>query len=381
MTSVHMRDTQSAKSGSSANGVEVRDISKRFGDVPALQPTSFIIESGSFVTLLGPSGSGKTTLLKIIAGFEDPTTGSVLINGVDMTDTAPHRRNIGFVFQQYALFPHMTVAQNIAYPLEMKRLARNAIRERVDQTLEFVRLTGLADRKPTELSGGQQQRVALARAIIFNPPLLLMDEPLAALDKRLREEMQFEIRRMQRELKITTIAVTHDQSEALVMSDRIFVLKNGALQQTGCPESLYQSPENEFVATFVGESNILNGKVAAVDGRLFVVLGDGLCIPIGEGRPPAGADVTCVLRPEAIELGQREADLAIGLNAEVVERIFCGDTLRLRLRLDKAPKTTLLAKVRALRSSLLPEVGSSVRLGWRPEDLIVIERTEGGRRQ
>ena len=190
-----MRNARTEKSQIPAGGVEVRQVSKCFGDVLALKPTSFRIESGTFVTLLGPSGSGKTTLLKIIAGFEEPTTGSVLIDGSDMTDTAPHRRNVGFVFQQYALFPHLTVAQNIAYPLEMRRMARNAIRERVAETLNLVRLSGFSDRKPSELSGGQQQRVALARAIIFKPPVLLMDEPMAALDKRLREEMQFEIRR------------------------------------------------------------------------------------------------------------------------------------------------------------------------------------------
>jgi putative spermidine/putrescine transport system ATP-binding protein len=207
-----------------------------------------------------------------------------------------------------------------------------------------------------------------------------MDEPMAALDKRLREEMQLEIRSLQRNLKITTIAVTHDQSEALVMSDRIIVLKDGALQQMGSPESLYQSPENEFVATFVGESNVLTGKVTNTGGGPKVVLSDCLSIPIGEDAPPAGTDVTCVLRPEAIELGLPETRQGIVLSAEIIESIFCGDTVRLRLRLAGASNITLVARMRAQRSVVLPAVGSSVKLGWRQQDLIVIKRHSGGGR-
>ena len=358
-----------------ANGeVEVRGIAKRFGAVDAVRPTTFRVAGGRFVTLLGPSGSGKTTLLKLIAGFEEPSAGTVHIAGREMTHVAPYRRNVGFVFQQYALFPHLTVAQNVAYPLEMRRLARNDIRNAVSETLELVRLADLAGRRPSELSGGQQQRVALARAIVFHPPVLLMDEPMAALDKRLREEMQYEIRALQRRLGITTVAVTHDQSEALVMSDEIFVLRDGMLQQSGSPEELYRNPCNEFVATFLGESNILRGKVAGPADAPSLMLGERLRIPLAKPAPQAGTESAYVLRPEAIDVAPIQGAPSVTVQTEVIDRVFCGDLVRLRLQLRDAPGTTLIAKVGAGRWREIPELGSMVPANWRSEDMIVVKR-------
>ncbi len=352
----------------------MRGIAKRFGAVDAVRPTTFRVAGGRFVTLLGPSGSGKTTLLKLIAGFEEPSTGTVHIAGREVTHVAPYRRNVGFVFQQYALFPHLTVAQNVAYPLEMRRMPRNDIRNAVSDTLELVRLGDLADRRPSELSGGQQQRVALARAIVFRPPVLLMDEPMAALDKRLREEMQYEIRALQRRLGITTIAVTHDQSEALVMSDEIFVLKDGMLQQSGSPEDLYHNPCNEFVATFLGESNILQGQVAGPDDEPSLTLGESLRIPLAKPAPQAGTQSAYMLRPEAIEVAPIQRASNVTVHAEVIDRVFCGDVVRLRLQLRDAPGTTLIAKVGAARSREVPDLGSMVPASWRSEDMIIVKR-------
>jgi ABC-type Fe3+/spermidine/putrescine transport system ATPase subunit len=256
----------------------------------------------------------------------------------------------------------------------MRRMARADIRKAVTETLELVRLGGFASRRPSELSGGQQQRVALARAIVFHPPVLLMDEPLAALDKRLREEMQFEVRALQRRLGITTIAVTHDQSEALVMSDEIVVLKDGMLQQSGTPEDLYYNPSNEFVATFLGESNILQGRVGGSAEEPNLAVSESLRIPLAMPAPPAATHITCVLRPEAIDVSQIPTPSSVTVPAEVIDRIFCGDAVRLRLQLRDAPGTTLTVKFRTTRSREVPELGSTVPATWRTEDMIVIRR-------
>lgn len=242
--------------------LEVRQLSKMFGATRVVDDLSFRVEGGAFLTLLGPSGSGKTTTLRMIAGFEDPTEGEIRVADDVVTEAPAHKRNIGVVFQQYALFPHLTVFQNIAYPLEMRKRAKGEIRRRVESVVALVRLQGFESRYPKQLSGGQQQRVALARAIVFEPPVLLMDEPLGALDKRLREVMQVEIRHLQRQLGITTVSVTHDQIEALVMSDVIAVLDRGRLQQIAPPLEAYQRPANQFVADFIGESNLLSGTMS-----------------------------------------------------------------------------------------------------------------------
>ena len=262
-----------------AGRLDVEAISKTFGEVTALADVSLGVSAGEFVTILGPSGSGKTTLLKVIAGFETADLGRIRVDGADVTDLDPALRNIGMVFQNYALFPHMSVARNVAYPLAMRGMAKREIAERVVEALDMVELGSMAERLPKQLSGGQQQRVALARATVFQPRLLLLDEPFGALDRKLREQMQLEVRRLQRRLGLTTLFITHDQEEALVMSDRVAVMDKGRVQQVGPPHDIYEAPANAFIADFIGESNILAGTVDTPgDGVLRVRLESGRTI-------------------------------------------------------------------------------------------------------
>jgi putative spermidine/putrescine transport system ATP-binding protein len=354
-----------------AGAVVVDQVSKLFGTVTAVEPTSFSVSEGALVTLLGPSGSGKTTILKIIAGFEEPSTGKVLISGADVTNIPSHRRNLGFVFQQYALFPHLTVAENIAYPLRMRRIAGQEIRRRVAEALNLIQLEGLEDRRPAQLSGGQQQRVALARAIVFRPPLLLMDEPMSALDKRLREEMQFEIRRLQKQLGITTIAVTHDQTEAVVMSDTIIVLNKGRIEQIGAPGEVYRRPRSEFVANFLGESNVLRGSVEQVGDGLVLACGPTVRIPLAGSQRPAGArSVVSVLRPECISLGSPSGEDAIVIAGRVADTIFSGEAVRIAV--DVGLGTAVVAKVLSNHAARIPRTGADVTINWRAADATVV---------
>ncbi|MEV7008028.1 ABC transporter ATP-binding protein [Streptosporangium sp. NPDC051022] len=258
--------------------VELDGLTKRYGTVEAVRGVSLNIRRGEFLAILGPSGAGKTTLLNMLTGFEIPTSGAIRINGRDVARLAPHKRGIGVVFQHYALFKHMTVAQNVGFPLRMRRMPLKEQRSHIQHALELVKLEGYATRFPDQLSGGQQQRVALARAIVFRPALLLMDEPLGALDKRLREHMRVEIKRLQRNLGATVIYVTHDQGEALTMADRVAVMNDGTVEQLGTPTDLYERPASAFVADFVGETNFFHGRsVLDTDGRVRVVLdGDRL---------------------------------------------------------------------------------------------------------
>ena len=352
-----------------ASGLRVQEVSKTFGKNTVLQPTTLEVQPGTFCTLLGPSGSGKTTLLRLIAGFETPTTGRVILGGRDVTDVPPQKRNVGIVFQNYALFPHLTVAQNVSYPLEMRRVPRRESEREVKKALELVRLSSFADRKPGQLSGGQQQRVALARAIVFRPPVLLLDEPMAALDKRLREEMQFEIRALQRQLGITTVAVTHDQTEALVMSDVVLVINDGVVQQRGAPDELYRHPKNKFVAGFVGESNLLAGELLREVDANYLRLESGLRIPLSKETLTANGRVVALLRPEAIELNRAEHD-GFSLAARVTEKIFCGETYRLTLRLEDG--TTVLARPNGMLNQGLPEAGDTTRVSWQLTQLTLI---------
>ncbi|MBV8393703.1 MAG: ABC transporter ATP-binding protein, partial [Alphaproteobacteria bacterium] len=249
--------------------LRVEEVGKRFGSVAALDGVSLTVRQGELLTILGPSGSGKTTLLKVVAGFETPDGGRVLVDGADMTRRPPAKRDIGMVFQHYALFPHLSVRRNVAFPLEMRNVARAEIDRRVSEALALVELAGYDERLPRQLSGGQQQRVALARAIVFNPRLLLLDEPFGALDRKLRETMQLEVRRLQRRLGLTTIFITHDQEEALVLSDRVAVMNHGRLEQVATTTEIYERPASDFVADFVGESNLFHG-VAGEGGAIFL---------------------------------------------------------------------------------------------------------------
>ena len=351
------------EAGSTPSAVTVDRIEKRFGMQVAVQSTSFEVPAGKLVTLVGPSGSGKTTILKMIAGFEEPSGGRVLISGTDVTHIPPHKRNLGFVFQQYALFPHLTVSENIAYALKMRRVPRSEIRTRVSETISLVRLDGLGERLPSQISGGQQQRVAMARAIVFRPPLLLMDEPMSALDKRLRDEMQYEIRNLQQQLGITTIAVTHDQSEALIMSDLIVVLNGGAIEQSGPPQEVYKHPRSEFVATFLGESNILKGVVVRHEGRPWLAASGVRRIPLptpayfGEGQ-----HLAYVVRPESIAVAADTRDGTVNFKGRVIDTTFTGDALRLRI--DLGWSDPIVAKILSRDGISRPQPGDEVSVSW-----------------
>jgi putative spermidine/putrescine transport system ATP-binding protein len=320
------------------------------------------IYRGEFLTLLGPSGSGKTTCLMMLAGFEAATAGEILLEGRSIAKLPPHRREIGMVFQHYALFPHMTVGENVAFPLSVRGLPKSEIAARVERALATVQLASLAGRRPAQLSGGQQQRVAVARALVYEPKLVLMDEPLGALDKQLREQMQLELRRLHRELGVTMVYVTHDQSEALTMSDRIAVFHQGRIQQIGTPESIYERPANAFVARFIGENNRVIGTVEQIDGaRCAVRVAGGAMIAGTFGDVLAAGEPALVsVRPEQIVLGDAPADCA--LEGTLAEAIYLGDHLRLRVAMGEMGD--IVVKSHAARP---PPVGSAVRLGWRAE--------------
>ncbi|MFB2552567.1 ABC transporter ATP-binding protein [Ensifer soli] len=284
--------------------LDIRAIRKDYGPITAVSDVTLAIREGEFMTFLGPSGSGKSTTLYILAGFEDPTKGDILLNGTTLLSTPSHKRNIGMVFQRYTLFPHLTVGENVAFPLRIRRLPQAEISARVRAALALVRLDGFEDRKPAAMSGGQQQRVALARALIYRPPILLMDEPLSALDKQLREEIQFEIRRIHQETGVTILYVTHDQEEALRLSDRIAVFNKGKIEQIGSGADLYAAPATRFVAGFIGDSNFIDAEiVSAAGGRAVVALPGGATladVPLHGGAGKGQAAL--MLRPERIDL-------------------------------------------------------------------------------
>jgi spermidine/putrescine transport system ATP-binding protein len=289
--------------------VELLHVTKRFGEFVAVEDTSLQIADGEFFSLLGPSGCGKTTTLRMIAGFEEPSSGQIFIKGQQVAGIPPYRRPVNTVFQSYALFPHMTVAQNVAFGLEMKKTAKDDIARRVDEALELVQLPGMAARKPKQLSGGQQQRVALARALVNRPQVLLLDEPLGALDLKLRKAMQLELKQIQAEVGITFIYVTHDQEEALTMSDRIAVMSNGEVQQVGKAKEIYEHPENRFVADFIGETNFINGKITELGSPAKVNIGDYTVLGmVGEHQVREGQSVTLAIRPEKIRLFAQNGD-------------------------------------------------------------------------
>jgi len=315
--------------------VELADLTKRFRDVTAVNDIDLSIADGEFLTLLGPSGCGKTTTLRMIAGFETPSEGVVRIDGDTVTKTPPYNRDTGMVFQQYALFPHMTVADNIAFGLEMDGVGDEETTERVRDALEMVRLGGLGDRYPEELSGGQQQRVALARALVIEPSVLLLDEPLSNLDKKLREEMRLEILRLHRELDVTMVYVTHNQEEALTMYDRMAVMNHGEIHQVGTPREVYHRPQDAFVADFIGNANLLNGEVTSrVDGQLTISLDAGSDVVVDEDAATshaaeAGEAVTLLFRPERFRVypGDATVDADNTISGTVEEVTFLGSRI------------------------------------------------------
>ncbi|MEX8493669.1 ABC transporter ATP-binding protein [Sphaerotilus sp.] len=328
------------------------------------------IQRGEFLSLLGPSGSGKTTTLMMLAGFESPTAGDILLDGKPITRTPPHKRHFGMVFQNYALFPHMTVGDNVAYPLTVRKVPKDEIARRTAKALDMVQLGGKGDRYPAQLSGGQQQRVALARALVFEPQLVLMDEPLGALDKQLREHMQLELKELHRQLGITFVYVTHDQGEALTMSDRVAVFNDGLIQQIDAVGKLYETPANRFVAGFVGDSTVLDGTLGADDrGRCELVLSTGERLAgLNINHAVPGSKVAASVRPERIEAHlAAPADLANVVQAAINDVIYYGDHLRLRCAIAGQAQAT----VKVPLSALAPQAGQAVWLRFPTEFLRV----------
>jgi putative spermidine/putrescine transport system ATP-binding protein len=330
------------------------------------------IERGEFLTLLGPSGSGKTTTLMLLAGFETPTSGEILLEGKPLSRVPPYQRNIGMVFQNYALFPHMTIAENIGFPLSVRRAPAGDIARRVERALDMVQLGGFASRRPAQLSGGQQQRVAVARALVFEPKLILMDEPLGALDKQLREQMQLEIRQLHQRLGVTMVYVTHDQAEALTMSDRIAVFHRGKIHQLDTPERMYEYPKNAFVARFIGENNRLAGSLEAVaDGRCTIRMTAGdACIDGTLVEPIKNGDtVTVSLRPERVQIRADRPGFdghpGCRLAGSLKEIIYLGDHVRVRVAL--AGSNEFMVKRPISEAHTLPPIGAAVEVFWAPE--------------
>ena len=362
--------------------VSVAGVSMRFDDFHAVRDASFELEQGRFLTILGPSGSGKTTLLRMIAGFLTPTCGEIFIKGEAVNAVAANRRSIGMVFQKLALFPHMTAADNVAFPLKMRRFDARTIPDRVRRYLKLVRLDGLQDRRIHELSGGQQQRVAIARALVFEPDLLLLDEPLAALDRRLREEMQLEFRRIQRELGVTTINVTHDQREALVVSDRIIVMDNAQIQQNAAPATMYRQPENPFVATFIGVTNLLPGKLVNQSGdRAAVLVGEReLSGRLRRKARDAGSDlrpgvaVQCALRAERVRIasaGKALSTTDFSFTGRISDVIFEGERQIYVVDVPGLSETPLRILHHDQDEFATHHIGEQVHVGWKAGDMHV----------
>lgn len=353
--------------------VELRGVSKRFGDVTAVNDVTLEIKAGEFLTLLGPSGCGKTTLLRLIAGFDGPTAGTIWVGGENVTDRPPYRRPVNQVFQSYALFPHLTVAENVGFGLRMQGVPKAEAADRVRRALELVALAGLETRQPHQLSGGQKQRVALARAVVCQPRVLLLDEPLSALDARLRQSMQLELKRLQRQLGLTFVFVTHDQEEALTMSDRIAIVNRGRIEQVGSAHEIYHRPATAFAAEFIGAANLLPARLLRRDAagvRVQVQGGLELTV-VPEGWPDGMVEALISIRPEKVHVGRTPVPGANSFVARIEEEIFKGATDHLRLKTTAG--TSLLAVV--ANESALGEVfhvGEEVCGGLHADDVVVI---------
>jgi putative spermidine/putrescine transport system ATP-binding protein len=345
--------------------ISFEKVSKAFGALTVVDELDLAINEGEFVSMLGPSGSGKTTILMMLAGFEVPTAGMINVAGRQVDKLPPHKRNMGVVFQNYALFPHMSVADNVAFPLKMRGVARAEADQRIRRALDMVQLGAFSDRRPSQLSGGQQQRVALARALVFEPQVVLMDEPLGALDKNLREQMQLDIRDLHKRLGLTIVFVTHDQGEALTMSDRIAVFNRGKIEQIGAPDEIYDRPATRFVAEFIGETNMIDAKVVSgpsESARVMLANGQALHV-VGNGLR-TGENVSISIRPERIK---RSGTLANSIVGKVRDIVYHGD--HLRLIIDAAGQTII---TRSDRSELSPVIGDDVEVGFSPQDCWVV---------
>lgn len=358
--------------GVEANDIVVRNLVKSFGETQALRGIDLTIRQGEFMTLLGPSGSGKTTLLNMLQGFERPNSGDILLGDRSIAHMTADRRGFGMVFQSYALFPHMTVAENVGYPLRLRGLRRRDRAETVVEALSQVELDGYGDRFPAQLSGGQQQRVALARAIVFKPSVLLMDEPLAALDRRLRQALQYEIKRLHQRISATILYVTHDQEEALVMSDRISVMNQGRIVQVGTPSEVYQHPATQFVAAFLGETNLMEGRLIRESDRVTVLQlsGGGVVRLEGVGGPTGDAVVS--IRPEDVTLRAAVNSEGGGLQTDVTSAVYLGDSWRFECS-TKAGKTIICRQ--QAHETAYPE-GTQVAVAVRPGKAVVFPAQE-----
>lgn len=356
------------------SAIRIDRVTKRYGRVTAVDAVSLQIEQGEFFTLLGPSGSGKTTLIRLIAGFDLPDAGHIYLGRHNVTNEPPYRRPVHTVFQQYALFPHLNVFKNVAFGLEQKRLSKLEIERKVAQALELVRLAGYQQRMPDELSGGQQQRVALARAIVLEPQALLLDEPLAALDFKLRKQMQQELKQLQRQLKMSFLLVTHDQEEAISLSDRIAVIAEGRIQQIGTPRYVYEHPETAFVANFIGVCNIFEADVVARNGQQAVLDLDGQLVEIClNGQPLVGPRVRFAVRPEKITLSAELLSMAGSLQLQgiVENKSYLGDLTHWQVRVGRFLVTVSEQNHSGWRSERFQH-GQSVFLGWMPESMIIL---------
>ncbi|WP_193183569.1 ABC transporter ATP-binding protein [Nisaea sediminum] len=348
--------------------VQFKNVQKTYdGEILVVKNLNLDIENGEFLTMLGPSGSGKTTCLMMLAGFETPTQGQIMLGGTELNNVPPHKRGIGMVFQNYALFPHMSVAENLAFPLEVRSMSKADTEAKVRRALDMVELGAFGDRRPGQLSGGQQQRVALARALVFEPDLVLMDEPLGALDKNLREQMQYEIKHIHDNLGMAVVYVTHDQSEALTMSDRIAVFNDGKIQQLAKPADLYERPENAFVAQFIGENNRLKGKVKSANGTGCTVEVDGFdvnALKVNVGA--VGEQSTLSIRPERVQLSPEPGSLPNIFDARVLELIYLGD--HIRCRMSCCGDDEFIVKVPNTHAHASISEGDSVSVGWDIDD-------------
>ncbi len=369
------------RAGDSRGGsVEFRDIGKTFGSVTAVRGFTMDIGAGEFLTLLGPSGSGKTTVLNMVAGFLDPSAGDIMISGRSISSLPTEKRNVGMVFQGYSLFPHMTVFENVAFPLKMRHAKREVIRERVRYALELVHLGDMESRMPNQLSGGQRQRIAFARAIVFEPQVLLMDEPLGALDLKLREHMQIEIKHYQKQIGCTVIYVTHDQGEALTLSDRIVIMNEGRIVQTGSPKEIYDFPATRFAAEFIGETNILKLKPTEDGGGNYLIEEAGVAFsPAAAGKLQDGAGAHLSVRPEKIVRLDAEAQSQhVRLDAVITESVFLGDVVRYSAKLPGG--TTISFKEHRSGATDMIAVDERIQLGFLPGDAVVLagnHRPEG----
>lgn len=350
--------------------VRFKHVDKSFdGETLVIKDLNLDIFEGEFLTLLGPSGSGKTTTLMMLAGFETPTHGEIFIGNKSIGNIPPHKRGIGIVFQDYALFPHMTVRENLSFPLQVRKVSKDEIHRKVSRALDMVELSGFGARKPSQLSGGQQQRIALARALVFEPQLVLMDEPLGALDKNLREQMEYEIKHIHENLNVTMVYVTHDQSEAMIMSSRIAVFNDGVIQQLSTPENLYEAPENSFVAQFIGENNKFSGNVTAINGDACTVEtdGGGIIRALKVNINNVGDRTSLSLRPERVILNPSKEGIENIFEGVVQELIYLGD--HIRTRMSVCGNDDFIVKVpNSQGGHLIIEKGQQIQIGWTLED-------------